>query len=206
MTFEIKISKKPIDYEDSILFLENKFNQISQNSKKEFIWILEHKDTYTAGASFQKKDILDQNIKIINTKRGGKITWHGKGQLVCYFVIDLKKRKKDVRRFVKTIEATIIQTLKYYNINSFSDRKNVGIWVNHNYKIKKVAAIGIRIKKWIAYHGFAINIKNKLDPYSKIIPCGIKDKSVTSLMELKKQNYKDINKILQNYFIKNLNY
>ena len=123
---------------------------------------MEHKDLYTAGTSYDENDIIDKSIDILKTNRGGKITYHGPGQLICYFVIDLKRRKKDIRKFVSIIENTIIETLKYYNIDSFSDKENIGIWINENNKIKKIAAIGVRVSKWIAYHGFSININNNL--------------------------------------------
>ena len=165
---------------------------------------MSHSEVYTAGTSFKENEILDKSIDIIRTKRGGKITWHGPGQLICYFVIDLNKREKDVRKFINIIENTIIKTLDDYNIKSFNDPKNIGIWVNHERKIKKIAAIGIRIKKWIAYHGFSININNKINAYKKIIPCGIKNKSVSNLKLIKDQNYDGLNNKIINNFIKNL--
>ena len=124
--------------------------------------------------------------------------------MICYFVIDLKKVKKDIRKFISIIEKTIIETLKYYKINAFTDKNNIGIWHNDKSKIKKIAAIGVRVSKWIAYHGFSININNNLDKYNAIIPCGIKDKGVTNLKNIKDQNYKDIENILIKNFISNL--
>ena len=126
------------------------------------------------------------------------------GEIICYCAIDLNKRERDIRKFTTTIEHTIIQTLKEYQINSFSDRDNIGIWVNHENKIKKIAAIGIRVSGWIAYHGFAINVNNNIENYNKIIPCGIKDKVVSNLKLIKDQNYDELSdKIIKN-FIKNL--
>ena len=141
---------------------------------------------------------------MIKTNRGGKVTYHGPGQSIFYFVIDLNKRKKDIRKFTTTIENIIIQTLKEYKINAFNDRDNIGIWVNHKNKIKKIAAIGIRVSKWIAYHGFSININNNLENYNKIIPCGIKNKGVSSLKLIKNQNYDDLNDKIINNFVNNL--
>ena len=165
---------------------------------------MEHEDIYTAGTSYKENEILDKSIKILKTNRGGKITYHGPGQLICYFVIDLKKRKKDIRKFISIIEKTIVETLKYYKIDTFPDKDNIGIWYNENSKIKKIAAIGIRVSKWIAYHGFSINIKNDLTKYDAIIPCGIKDKGVTNLKNIKNQNYNELeNKLIEN-FISNL--
>ena len=204
MNIEIKKSKKPIKYEDAIKLMEERLFDIHENKSKDLIWILEHKDIYTAGTSYTKSEILDKSIKIIKTNRGGKITYHGPGQLICYFVIDLKKKGKDIRKFISSIEKTIIDTLKFYNIDSFADKNNIGIWYNNKSKIQKVAAIGVRVSKWIAYHGFSININNDLKKYDAIIPCGIKDKGMTNLNEIKNQNYKNIeNKIIEN-FISNL--
>ena len=204
MNIDIKKSTKPVKYTEAIKFLEKRLMSVKQDKSNELIWILQHPSIFTAGKRYNKKEILDKRIKLIKTSRGGKVTWHGPGQLICYFVIDLNKRGKDIRKFVKIIEETIIQTLRKYNINSFSDRKNIGIWTYDNKKIKKIGAIGIKIKKWIAYHGFSLNINNKLEEYKKIIPCGIKDKGITNLELLKKQNYNDLkNEIVLN-FIKNL--
>ena len=204
MNIDIKKSTKLINYTEAIDFLEKRLIEVNQNKSNELIWVLEHPSTFTGGVSYNKNEILDKKINLIKTNRGGKITWHGPGQLVCYFVIDLNKRKKDIRRFVTLIEKTIMQTLKKYKINSFSDRKNIGIWVNDKNKTKKIGAIGIKIKKWIAYHGFSLNINNSLHQYKKIIPCGIKDKEVSNLKLIKNQNYMKIKDEIVLNFIKNL--
>jgi lipoyl(octanoyl) transferase len=204
MKIEIKKSTKPIEYKEAIDCLEKRLLQVNQKKETELIWILEHPSIYTAGTSYNENEILDKSINVIKTNRGGKITYHGPGQTICYFIIDLTKRKKDIRKFTTTIENTIIQTLKEYKINSFSDRDNIGIWVNHKNKIKKIAAIGIRVSRWIAYHGFSINVNNNLENYNKIIPCGIKNKSVSSLKLIKDQNYDELNDKIINNFVKNL--
>ena len=185
MNIDIKKSTKPVKYIDAIGILEKRVIDVSLKKKNELIWILEHPSTFTAGKRFIESEILDKKIKLIKTSRGGKITWHGKGQLICYFVIDLSKRNKDIRKFVNLIEKVIIESLKKYNIYSFSDRKNVGIWIKDNNKTKKIGAIGIKIRKWIAFHGFSLNINNSLNGYKKIIPCGIKDKDITNLRLIK---------------------
>ena len=205
MSIEIKKSEKPVIYEDAKKMMEDRLLNVDQNKSNELIWILEHPDIYTAGTSYNESDILDKSIKILKTNRGGKITYHGPGQLICYFVIDLKKRNKDIRNFISIIEKTIIETLNFFNIKSFSDIENIGIWYKDNEQSKKVAAIGVRISKWIAYHGFSININNNLDKYKAIIPCGIKDKGVTSLKQIKDQDYKVLDKKLVEIFISNLN-
>ena len=197
---EIKKSKNPIKYEDAVRLMEERLINLNENRSKELVWILEHNDIYTAGTNYKENEILDKTIKILKTKRGGKITYHGPGQLICYFVIDLKKRNKDIRKLISLIEKTIIDTLKFYNINTFTDQKNIGIWYNNKSKIQKVAAIGVRVSKWIAYHGFSININNDLDKYSSIIPCGIKDKGVTNLKKISDQYYEYLgDKIIEKF-------
>ena len=204
MNIEIKKSKKPIKYNEAIEFMEQRLLEVNEKKSKQLIWILEHEDLYTAGTSFNENEIIDNSVKIVKTNRGGKITYHGPGQLICYFVIDLKERKKDIRKFISVIEKSIIDTLKFFNIETFADKDNVGIWYNNNSKIEKVAAIGVRVSKWIAYHGFSININNDLKKYDAIIPCGIKDKGVTNLYHISNQSYKNIDdKIIEN-FISNL--
>ena len=204
MNIEIKKSQKPVKYEDALTFMEKRLYEINKNDSNDLIWILEHEEIYTAGTSFKEKEILDKSIKVIQTNRGGKITYHGPGQLICYFVINLKKRKKDIRKFISIIEKTIIDTIKFYKIDTFADKKNIGIWHKNNNEIKKVAAIGVRVSKWVAYHGFSININNDLNKYNAIIPCGIVDKGVTSLKEIKNQNYDNLDDKLVEYFISNL--
>ena len=204
MNIEIKKSEKPVKYENAIQLMENRLVDLSKEKTNELIWTLEHNEIYTAGTSFDEKEILDKNINVIKTNRGGKITYHGPGQLICYFVIDLKKRKKDIRKFISVIEKTIIDTIKFYNIDTFPDKKNIGIWYNDGSDIKKVAAIGVRVSKWIAYHGFAININNDLNKYKSIVPCGIKDKGVINLNTIKSQDYNDLEKKLIENFIINL--
>tara|TARA_B100000965_G_C19226438_1_gene598140 strand:+ start:49 stop:669 length:621 start_codon:yes stop_codon:yes gene_type:complete len=204
MSIEIKRSIKPVDYHDAIELLEERLEKVINHKAKELIWFLEHKEIFTAGTSFNKNDILDKSIKIIKTSRGGKITHHSPGQLVCYLVIDLTKRNKDIRKFIISIENSIIETLKEFKISSNSDRKNIGIWIKHKNESKKIAAIGIRVKKWIAYHGFSLNINNNLDNFKKIIPCGIKNKKVTSLEKISKISYNKLIKVLEQKLIKNL--
>ena len=203
MKIEIKKSKKPIKYDEAIHLMEDRLNDLSKKKGNELIWILEHDEIYTGGTSSKENEILDKSIKVTKTNRGGKITYHGPGQLICYFVIDLKKRKKDIRKFITLIEKTIIETIRYYKIETFADRDNIGIWHNKD-NIKKVAAIGVRVSKWIAYHGFAINIKNDLRKYDAIIPCGIRNKGVTNLIEIKNQDYDDIGDLLIKNLISNL--
>ena len=204
MNIEIKKSQKTVKYLDAIKLLEERLKLVSENKEKELIWVLEHESIFTAGTSYSKNEILDKDIKILETNRGGKITYHGPGQLIFYFVIDLKKRKKDIRKFISLIEISIIETLKTFDIETHSDRNNIGIWFNNNGKFEKISAIGVRVSKWIAYHGFSLNINNDLDPYKKIIPCGITDRGISNLMKISNKNYEKLKEILIENFIKNL--
>ena len=204
MTIEIKKSQNPVKYEDAISFMEDRLKDIDLKKVDDLIWVLEHDHIYTSGTSYNENEIIDKSINIIKTNRGGKITYHGPGQLICYFVIDLKKGKKDIRKFISVIEKSIIETLNLYDIETFADKENIGIWYNDNLTIKKVAAIGVRVSKWIAYHGFSININNDLKKYDAIIPCGIKDKGITNLKQIKNQNYDELKNKLIEIFKTNL--
>ena len=200
MNIEVKISKHRIPYKKAIYDLEKRVENVKKGLKKELIWILEHPTTYTGGIRSIENEILDKKIKIIKTNRGGKITLHNPGQKIIYFVIDLNKRKKDIRLLLKIIETSIIEVLKIYNINGRSDKKNIGIWV----KNKKISAIGIKVKRWIAYHGCSININNDLSKYKKIIPCGLSNERITSFDDLGVKNIFNLNKNIKKIFVKNL--
>ena len=202
MSIEIKKSIKPVNYLDALKFLEERVAKIIKNESSELIWILEHPSIFTAGTSYKEIEIIDKSIDIIQTSRGGKITWHGPGQLICYLAINLNNRNKDIRKFINIIENSIILSLKEFGINSYADRKNIGIWTKVNDEEMKVGAIGIKVKKWIAYHGFSINIKNDISNYKKIIPCGIKNKGITNLKKINNQNYNKLSeKIIKNLCI-----
>tara|TARA_B100000242_G_scaffold257669_1_gene201616 strand:- start:1689 stop:2309 length:621 start_codon:yes stop_codon:yes gene_type:complete len=204
MSIEIKISKKPVEYYKAFKTLEKRHLDVINNKKPELIWILEHPSVFTAGVSFKDEDLLDKTQKIIKTNRGGRITYHGPGQLVFYVVINLKKRKQDIRWFINILENTLINTLRNYKVVAKANRKNVGIWVKHKRKIKKIAAIGIKIKKWVAYHGFSLNINVNLKEYKKIIPCGLKNRNVINLVDIiNKKPLKIKNYIIYN-FLNNL--
>ena len=204
MTIEIKKSIKPINYLDALKFLEERVDKINKKQSNELIWILEHPSTFTSGNSSKEEDIIDKSINVIKTSRGGKITWHGPGQLICYTLINLNNRNKDIRNFLNVIEKSIINSLKYFGIYSYSDRKNIGIWTKQDNNEKKIGAIGIKVKKWITYHGFSININNDISNYNKIIPCGIRNKGITTLNKIKKQSYKKLSDELIKNLISNL--
>ena len=202
MNIEVKNSVKPIDYIESMKVLEQRVHDVFLGKKDELLWIIEHKPVYTAGISSKEIDLLDKNLNVIKTNRGGKYTYHGPGQKVVYFVLNLNKREKDIKKLVGKIENCIMEILKEYKIESYTDNKNIGIWVGGKKNSMKIAAIGIRVKKWIAYHGFSLNISTDLSKYNKIIPCGIKDKGITSLKNIGVNNYNNINEIIINKFLK----
>ena len=202
MNIEVKNSVKPIDYTKSMKVLEQRVHDVFLGKKDELLWIIEHEPVYTAGISSKKIDLLDKNLNVIKTNRGGKYTYHGPGQKVVYFVLNLNKREKDIKKLVGKIENCIMEILKEYKIESYTDNKNIGIWVGGKKNSMKIAAIGIRVKKWIAYHGFSLNISTDLSKYNKIIPCGIKDKGITSLKNIGVSNYANINEIIINKFLK----
>ena len=198
MDIEFKISQKPVNYGKAINFLEKRVNKVKKGGR-ELVWLLEHPTTYTAGVRFKKEEILDKSINIIRSNRGGKITLHNPGQKIVYFVLDLNRRKRNIRNLINQIENTIIEFLRIYQIKSSSDRQNIGKWVDK----KKIAAIGIRVSRWVAYHGFSININNNLNDYKKIIPCGLDNNNITSIKELGKKS-SNINKNLKKIILKNL--
>ena len=201
MSIEIKISKKRFSYKKAMFFLNKRVEQVKKGENKELIWILEHPKVYTAGVSFNKNEIIDKKIKIIETNRGGKITLHNPGQIIVYFVLDLNNRKKDIRKLINSIESSIIEFLKILKINSRKDKNNVGIWVNE----KKIAAIGLRVSRWVAFHGFSLNISNNLKEYLKIIPCGLDNTKITSVFYEKKYIPKDFKNKLLKILVKNIN-
>lgn len=202
MNMEVKNSKKPVDYVKSMKLLEKRVNDVFLDKKDELLWILEHETTYTAGTSAKEEDLLDKKIKVVKTNRGGKHTVHSPGQKVVYFVLNLNKRKRDIRKLITQIEDCMVSVLLTYNIKSHPDSNNIGIWVKENNEDKKIGAIGVRVKKWIAYHGFTLNISNDLSLYKSIIPCGIKDKKVTSLENIGVKKHRNIEKIIINDFLK----
>ena len=200
---EIKISHKPVAYEKAIDFLEQRVEKVHANLEDELIWILEHDSVYTKGISASDKDLLLPNLfPVIATNRGGKFTYHGPGQKIVYFVINLNKREKEIKKFVRHIEEWIISILKDFNISSFADPKNIGIWINNNNEENKIAAIGIKVKKWIAYHGFSLNINVNKTDYRGIIPCGISNKGIINISDFRAIPNDEIinNSIKENFY------
>ena len=200
MTLQVKISKKLIPYKSAFKFLKKRVDSVKRQKDKDLLWILEHPLTFTGGIRSKKNEILDKKIKITETNRGGKITLHNPGQKIVYFVLNLNNKKKDIKNLVKQIEISIVEFLKLYNVKSYTDKENIGVWV----KGKKIAAIGIKVSQWIAYHGCSINVCNDLEHYKKIVPCGLDNNKITSIMNEREKKVTNINKNLKNIFIKNL--
>ena len=185
MSIDLKVSKSVISFKKAMKLLDKRVEEIKNNKNKELIWLLEHPLTFTAGIRSNNNEVFDKKVNIIKTNRGGKITLHNPGQKIIYFVLNLNKRKKDIRKLINAIEKSIIEFLKIYKIKGKSDKKNIGIWV----KEKKIAAIGVRVSRWVAYHGFSININNDLNEYLKIKPCGLDNTKITSVYNEKIREY-----------------
>ena len=188
------ISHDLVDYRDAEAVMECRVQKIIDGKASEAIWLLEHPPTYTAGTSARKEDLLSTNLfPVYSTKRGGQYTYHGPGQRVIYVMLDLNRRGRDVRAFVKALENWVITTLDHFNITGEIRYGRVGVWVKRpekpispygNTAEDKIAAIGLRLRKWVSFHGISINVEPDLDHFSGIIPCGISEHGVTSLVDL----------------------
>ncbi len=187
---EIKISNEEINYKEAVLFMESKVRDISENHSKELLWFLSHNHIFTQGTSASDDEILNSDvIEVLKTNRGGKTTYHGPGQRIVYFMLNLNNKKRDIRKFISVIENSVIDFLKNYNVEARAFKDRVGIWVIKNNKMtfdkeKKISAIGLRVKKWITYHGMSFNINPDLKYYNSIHSCGLKEYKNTSLNEL----------------------
>ena len=203
MKLEIKISKKPVEYQEAIKFLEERVIKIQNKESSNLLWILEHPNLYTAGTSAKEKDLLNKDkFPIYKTNRGGQWTFHGDGQKIIYFAIDLTS-EKNIKNFVRKIENWIIKVLNNYKIESSNDPNNIGIWVKNNNNSEKIAAIGIRVKKWIAFHGYSLNINVNKKNYNGIIPCGINDKGIANMSDfIDLSNLNNINEVIISEFKK----
>ncbi len=190
MTIEIKKQYDLVEYENSIEFMQQRVGEIFNKSKNELIWFLNHDHIYTQGTSATENEIIKKNkIRIVKTNRGGKTTYHGPGQRIVYFMIDLNNKKKDIRKFITVIEKSLMDFLKNYHIDSTTYKERVGIWVTGKNgkkfnKEEKIGAIGLRLKNWITYHGLSFNINPIMNNYKFINACGLKNFKNTSLHEL----------------------
>ena len=208
---KIRISDKNINYLEALKFMQKRVDDILYHNGDELIWFLNHDHIYTCGTSANKNEILNiTNTPIVKTNRGGKTTYHGPGQRIVYLMINLNKKKRDIRKFIDIIERSVILLLKDFNIESTTFPNRVGIWVTKSHgnilkKEKKIGAIGLRIKKWITYHGLSFNINPKLKYYENIHACGLKNYSVTSLSDLGIEiSQKKFDEKFLNYFSKEL--
>ena len=192
LMIEWKFSKNLVDYLVAEEFMAERVNQIVSHEKSELIWILEHNNVYTLGTSSNKTDILiPSKVPTLKTKRGGQITYHGPGQKVVYLLVDLRNKERDVRKFVWLLEEWIIKVLDEIGITGFRLNGLVGVWVEDR-KTKnedgsfhhKIASIGLRIRKWVTYHGLSININPNLEYFDNIVPCGVRNKGVTSIEKI----------------------
>lgn len=194
MPVEWKLSENLVLYEDAVSFMESRVDGIIKGTEKELVWLLEHPPIYTSGTSAKSKDLLNShNLPVYDSKRGGQYTFHGPGQRVVYVMLDLNKHGRDVRKFVKKLENWIIHVLSNFNLNGFTRADRIGVWVDgpgtspggiHKTNEYKIAAIGIRLRKWVSFHGISINVNPDLTYYDGIVPCGIKEHGVTSFNNL----------------------
>ena len=212
MNIEIKKQYDFVDYEKSVEFMKSRVSDIITESKQELVWFLNHDHIYTQGTSASKNEILKKNkIQVIKTNRGGKTTYHGPGQRIIYFIINLNKRKKDIRQFISIIESSLMEFLKMYNIDCATYKNRVGIWVTGKdgkkfNKEEKIGAIGLRLKNWITYHGLSFNINPDMKNYDYINACGLENYNNTSLKELGiKINEERFDEEFSQIFLKNLN-
>jgi len=187
---EWKISDQPVAYPDALAHMEARAAAIAAGEAREQVWLLEHPPIYTAGTSAQDGDLIDARFPVYRTGRGGQFTYHGPGQRVGYVMLDLKSRKPDVRAYVRDLEQWLIETLAEFNVKGERREGRVGIWVQRgptsllNAREDKIAALGVRIKRWVTLHGVALNVEPDLTHFTGIVPCGIRAHGVTSLADL----------------------
>ena len=178
-------SSAPVAYPDALAFMDERVAAIREASKPECVWLLEHPPLYTAGTSARAEDLLDPRFPVYDAGRGGQYTYHGPGQRVAYVMLDLKPRGQDVRRFVRDLEEWIILTLARFNVEGERREGRVGIWVARGGgREDKIAAIGVRLRRWVSFHGISINLEPDLTHFGGIVPCGIREHGVTSLVDL----------------------
>jgi lipoyl(octanoyl) transferase len=203
-SIECKTSKGLIDYKETLLAMEARVAEINEGSQEELLWFVEHPPLYTAGTNSNSNDLLNQTrFPVHHVGRGGQYTYHGPGQRVVYTMLDLKSRGADIRKFVRDLESVIIKTLADFDVIGERRKGRVGIWVKCEKTEKKIAAIGIRIRHWVTFHGIAVNVNPNLEHFSGIVPCGISQYGITSLEELNiKCTMFEVDRVLRKYFLK----
>ena len=177
-----------VAYEEAVDFMEARTKAIAENEAPEMVWLLEHPPLYTAGTSAKEDDLVDaERFAVHHSGRGGQYTYHGPGQRVAYVMLDLRERGRDVSAFVRGLEQWIISTLSDFDVSAERREGRVGVWVDEdNGQESKIAAIGVRLKKWVSFHGISINVNPDLEHFGGIVPCGISEHGVTSLAALGK--------------------
>jgi lipoyl(octanoyl) transferase len=183
-TVQWQTEQAPVDYDRAVAFMEAKAAAIRGGSDDDLVWLLEHPPLYTAGTSAHARDLVAPAFPVYPTGRGGQYTYHGPGQRIAYVMLDLQQRGSDLRQYISNLEEWVIVTLKDFGVRGERRAGRVGIWVAAKGSEAKVAAIGVRVRKWVTYHGLAINLDPDLTHYKGIVPCGIKEYGVTSLREL----------------------
>ena len=192
------------DYEVACNIMEERVNNIINKDANELVWLLEHPSIYTAGTSSKDEDLIEKDrFPVYKTGRGGQYTYHGPGQRIVYFMLNLENHEKNIREFINKLELLIINTLHDIGVEGFTRKDRIGIWVyNENKEEEKIAAIGLRVRKWISYHGISINISPDIDHFNSIVPCGISSYGVTSLHNLgKKVSMHDFDAYLYKNFL-----
>lgn len=190
MQIEYIKSDSPVDYPDAVTYMRKRVDGILAGRAKSCIWFLEHPPLYTAGRSALPEELLDNKLPVYASERGGKYTYHGPGQRVVYLMLDLQglyKGVPDIKKFVRTLEQWLINTLKVLSIEGYTDAGRVGVWTKNNQYEEKVAAIGVRVRRWVSSHGIALNVCPDLANFAGIIPCGIVEHGVTSVQRLNPQ-------------------
>lgn len=198
---EWKFSDELVEYEDAISFMENRVAAIRAGAADELVWFLEHPPLYTAGTSAKAADLLNPRFPVFDTGRGGQYTYHGPGQLVAYVMLDLKKRgpEPDLKKYIHNLEEWIIRSLEQLGVKGERREGRVGIWVDEKGRESKIAAIGVRVRHWVSYHGISLNIDPDLSHFSGIVPCGIAEHGVTSLQALGRiASQAQVQKVMQN--------
>ena len=181
---EWTVSDVPVPYPEALAHMEARVQAIAEGQASEQVWLLEHPPIYTAGTSAQDADLIDARFPVYRTGRGGQFTYHGPGQRVGYAMLNLKSRTPDVRAYVHDLEQWLIETLAEFNVKGERREGRVGIWVQRGMREDKIAALGVRIKRWVSLHGVALNVEPDLSHFSGIVPCGIRAHGVTSLADL----------------------